>query len=177
MALKSTIYKVALTVADIDRGHYADYALTVARHPSETDERLMVRVLIFAMHAHEHLELGKGVSSAEEPDLWRKDLTGVIEEWIELGQPDEKAVMRACGRAKAVFVYAYGGGAMPWWKGVAEGLERAKNLSVRKLELGESGALAALADRTFSLQATIQDGQVLLSNDRGSLAVDVVTLR
>jgi uncharacterized protein YaeQ len=133
--------------------------------------------MIFAMHAHEHLEFGKGVSSAEEPDLWRKDLTGVIEEWIELGQPDEKAVMRACGRAGSVFVYAYGGGAMPWWKGVSDALERAKNLSVRKLELGAAGALAAFADRTFTLQATIQDGQVLLSNDTGSLAVDIVTLR
>ncbi len=177
MALKSTVYKVALTVADIDRDHYADYSLTVARHPSETDERLMIRVVVFALHAHEHLELGKGVSSADEPDLWRKDLTGMIEEWVELGQPDAKAVMRACGRANAVFVYAYGGGAMPWWKGVEDDLERAKNLKVRKLELGPSGALAALADRTFSLQATIQDGQVLLSNDAGSLALDIVTLR
>jgi uncharacterized protein YaeQ len=178
MALKSTVYKVALTVADIDRDHYADYNLTVARHPSETDERLMVRIVVFALHAHERLEFGKGVSSAEEPDLWRKDLTGVIEEWIELGQPDEKAVKRACGRSGSVAVYAYGGGAMPWWKGVSEELERMKNLSVRKLELGDSGALAAFADRTFGLQATIQDGQVLLSNDDGlSLAVDVVTLR
>ncbi len=177
MALKSTIYKVALTVADVDRGHYADHALTVARHPSETDERLMVRVVIFALHAHEHLEFGKGVSSAEEPDLWRKDLTGVIEEWIELGQPDPKDVMRACGRARRVSVYAYGGGALPWWKSAASTLERAKNLSVYKLELGEAGALSAFADRTFALQATIQDGQVMLSNDSGSLTVETVKLR
>ena len=177
MALKSTVYKVALTVADIDRDHYADYALTVAKHPSETDERMMLRVVVFALHAHERLELGKGVSSDEEPDLWRKDLTGVIEEWIELGQPDERAVMRACGRAGAVSVYAYGGGALPWWKSVEEGLARAKNLSVRKLELGPAGELAAFADRTFAVQATIQDGQVLLSNDSRSLAVEVVTLR
>lgn len=177
MALRSTVFKAVLDVADIERQNYGEFPLTLARHPSETDERMMVRVLVFALHAHEHLAFGKGLSDPDEPDLWRKDLTGIIEEWIELGQPDEKAVMRACGRANATFVYCYGGGAMPWWKSAEEKLARARNLTVRRLDLGASGALAAFADKSMRLQTTIQDGQILLSSDDASLQIDYTTLR
>lgn len=177
MALRSTIFKATLDVADIDRNVYGEFPLTLARHPSETDERMMIRVIVFAMHAHEHLAFGKGLSDPDEPDLWRKDLTGVIEEWIELGQPDEKAVLKACGRSGHAYVYCYGGGAMPWWKSAEEKLARAKNLTIRKLDLGPSGTLAALADKSMRLQATIQDGQVLLSTEDASLQIDVTTLR
>lgn len=177
MALRSTIFKATLDVADIDRGVYGEFPLTLARHPSETDERMMIRVIVFALHAHEHLVFGKGLSDPDEPDLWRKDLTGVIEEWIELGQPDEKAVLRACGRSTHTYVYCYGGGALPWWKSAEEKLARPKNLTIHKLELGAPGALAAFADKSMRLQATIQDGQVLLSSDDTSLQIEVTALR
>lgn len=177
MALRSTVFKAVLDVADVDNNNYGQYPLTLARHPSETDERMMVRVLVFAMHAHERLEFGKGLSDPDEPDLWRKDLTGLVEEWIELGQPDEKAVLRACGRARSAFVYCYGGGALPWWKSAEAKLERARNLTVRRLDLGPSGALAAFADKSMTLQATIQDGQMLLSSDDDSLEIAITTLR
>lgn len=177
MALRSTVFKVVLDVADIDRGVYGEFPLTLARHPSETDERMMVRVLVFALHAHEHLEFGKGLSTADEPALWRKDLTGAVEEWIELGQPDEKAMLRACGKARDAFVYCYGGGAGPWWKSVEEKVERARNLTVRRLDLGASGALSSFADKSMRLQATIQEGQITLSNGETSESFDCVTLR
>jgi uncharacterized protein YaeQ len=109
MALKATIFKAELSVADIDRGVYRDHALTIARHPSETDERMMVRLLAFALHADERLEFGRGLSAEDEPDLSRRDLTGTLEQWIEVGLPDEREVRKACGRAREVFVYAYGG--------------------------------------------------------------------
>ena len=116
MALKSTIFKAALQVADMERGYYADHALTIARHPSETDERMMLRVLAFALHADRPTSsFGKGLSTDDEPDLWRRDLTGAIGLWIDVGQPDEKLVRRACGRARQVVVYAYGRGADLWW--------------------------------------------------------------
>jgi len=99
MAIKSTIYKATLQVADMDRHYYADHALTIARHPSETDERMMMRCLAFALNAGEALAFGKGLSDADEPDLWQRDLTGAIQLWIEVGQPDEKRILRACGRA------------------------------------------------------------------------------
>ena len=110
MALKATIFKVGLQVADMERGYYGDHALTVARHPSETDERMMLRVLAFALHAGPDLAFGKGLSTDDEPDLWQRDLTGAIALWIDVGQPDEKLLRRACGRAREVVVYAYGRG-------------------------------------------------------------------
>src|SRR5437762_3482931 len=124
MALKATIFKVDLSVADIDRGYYADHSLTIARHPSETDERMMVRVLAFALHAGERLEFGRGLSSEDEPDLVQRDLTGAIECWIEVGLPDEREVRKACGRAREVHVLAYGRGVDLWWQGARQTLDR-----------------------------------------------------
>ena len=115
MALKATIFKAQLQIADMDRHYYAEHALTLARHPSETDERMMVRLLAFALNADESLEFGKGLSNEDEPALWRKDLTGVIEHWIEVGLPDEKSLRKACGRATQVRLYTYGRGAAKWW--------------------------------------------------------------
>src|SRR6185436_7958792 len=124
MALKATIFKVELSVADIDRGYYADHALTIARHPSETDERMMVRILAFALRAQERLEFGRGLSSEDEPDLVERDLTGAIERWIDVGLPDEREVRKACGRARHVDVIAYGGRAVDlWWESARGKLE------------------------------------------------------
>lgn len=177
MALKATIFKAQLQVADMDRDYYAEHALTVARHPSETDERMMVRLLVFALHAHERLQLGKGLSDPDEPDLWRKDLTGQIEQWIELGQPDEKAVIRACGRAGEVFVYGYQRAVEPWWQLAEPKLARARNLQVRRIIVGGEVALAALAQRTMQLHCTIQDGQLWLGDGERTAAIELQTLR
>ena len=126
MALKSTIYKATLQIADMDRHYYAEHALAIACHPSETLQRMMVRVAVFALHAHEQLEFGKGISDTEEPDLWQKDLTGAIESWIEVGQPEERRVLKACGRANQVMIYTYSSSASLWWKAIESKLARAK---------------------------------------------------
>ena len=132
MALKSTICKAELGIADLDRGHYRDHALTVARHPSETDERMMIRVLAFALHADDDLAFGRGLSADDEPDLWRRDLTGAIEQWIDVGLPDERDVRKACGRAREVSVLAYGGRAVDlWWASARAKLERQERLTPR----------------------------------------------
>ena len=115
MAIKATIFKANLQIADMERHYYQDHTLTLAQHPSETDERMMVRLLAFALHAHEYLEFGQGMTNDEEADLWRKDLTGSIELWIDVGIPDEKLIRKACGRAKQVIVYCYGGRAAQMW--------------------------------------------------------------
>ena len=131
MAPKATIYKAELQVSDMDRQYYATHALTLAQHPSETVERLLVRLLAFALHADERLEFGRGVSTDDEPDLWRKSLTGEIEQWIELGQPDEQHIRKACGRARQVVVISYSGRSSDvWWDKIAAGLARSKNLTV-----------------------------------------------
>jgi len=174
LALKSTIFKADLSVADIDRGVYRDHALTIARHPSETDERMMVRLLAFALHADERLEFGRGLSAEDEPDLVLRDLTGTIEQWIDVGLPDERDVRRACGRAREVHVYAYGGRATAlWWEKAAPTLARQARLVVREVPLEASRALAALADRTMKLQFTIQDGQVLVAGGDDLVTVDL----
>jgi uncharacterized protein YaeQ len=172
MAISATIYKAQLNIADMDRGYYADHALTLAREPSETDERLMARLLAFARHAHEYLELARGLTESDEPDLWRKDLTGQIEEWIEVGQPqDERRIVRACGRASQVALYAYHHAAAVWWAGMQPKLSRCRNLSVYQIPAPQSQALAELAQRSMRMQITLQDGVVYVNDDNRSVEV------
>jgi len=178
MALKSTIFKAELSIADIDRGYYRDHALTIARHPSETDERMMMRILAFALHADDALEFGRGLSADDEPDVWRRDLTGAVEQWIEVGLPDERVVRKACGRARDVRVLAYGGRAVDlWWLGARERLERQDRLAVNDVPLDASVALAKLAARHMSLQITIQEGHVLVADGVTSLPMDLRILK
>ena len=167
MALNATTYKAELAISDMDRHYYATHALIIARHPSETEERLMVRLLAFALYADERLQFGKGLSSDEDPDLWIKDLTGEILEWIVLGQPDEQRIRKACGRARQVVVLNYGGrSADIWWSKSKASLARAKNLSVIDIPASSVGALAALAKRNMHLQCLIQDRQIqMLAED------------
>ena len=176
MAPKATIYKAELQISDMDRHYYATHALTLAQHPSETDERLMVRLLAFALHADERLEFGRGLSTDDEPDLWRKSLTGDIEQWIELGQPDEQRIRKACGRARQVVVVSYSGrSADIWWDKIGAGLARSKNLTVIDIPATAVQALAALADRNMQLQCLIQDGHAQLMNDKASVTVEPTT--
>ena len=177
MALKATIFKAELHIADMERGYYHDHALTVARRPSETDERMMVRLLAFALNADETLAFGAGLSTDDEPDLWRKDLTGSIETWIDVGLPDEKRIRKACGRANEVFVYSYGGhAAQLWWQQVGDKVARSHKLTVIDLPQAGTRALAALAARNMSLQYTIQDGQVWVADERESVQLDPKTI-
>jgi uncharacterized protein YaeQ len=173
MAIKSTIFKAELQIADMERHYYADHALTIAQHPSETDERMMVRLLAFALHAHESLSFGRGLSADDEPALWQKDLTGAIELWIDVGLPDERLVRKACGRAGQVVVYTYGGRvAEMWFAQNSSQFARLKNLTVINLPQESTRALAKLAQRTMRLQCTIQDGQVWLSDSGQSVQVE-----
>ena len=162
MALKATIFKAELQVSDLDRNHFATHSLTLARHPSETDERMMVRLLAFALNADEMLEFGRGLSAEDEPDLVKRDLTGAIDLWIEVGLPDEREVRKAAGRARAVKVYTYGGrSAALWWTQNRDALARLDNLTVVDIPV----AIGNLASRNMSLQCTIQDGQLYLSSE------------
>jgi uncharacterized protein YaeQ len=166
MALKSTVFKANLAIADMDRGYYADHAVTLARHPSENDERMMVRLLAFALHAHERLTFGKGLSDPDDPDLVERDLTGAIVHWIEVGCPDDRAILRACAKADRVSVIAYGTAASVWWPAIAPKLSRARNLSVVALQPPQSQALAGLAQRSMQLQCNVQDGTAWVGSDQ-----------
>ena len=177
MALKATIFKASLQVSDMDRNYYGEHSLTLARHPSETDERMMMRVLAFALNAHEHLAIGKGLSDTDEPDLWQKDLTGSIVHWIDVGQPDEKRLIRASGRADRVTVYTYGRGADLWWEANAERLGRAKNLAVWHVPAAVSESIGKLAERAMQLQCTVQEGQVWFSNAAETMQFSLACLK
>ena len=177
MALKSTIFKADLQISDMDRHYYQQHALTIARHPSETDERMMIRVLAFALNASHALAFGKGLSDTDEPDLWQKDLTGAVELWIEVGQPDDRAILKACGRAERVIVYSYSSVSNIWWNQTGSRVERAKNLKVVNIAAEASQALAALAQRTMQLQCTIQDGQVWLGANENMVLIEPQTIK
>ena len=177
MALKSTIYKLELQVADMDRHYYADHPLTVACHPSETAERMMVRVLAFAINAHHLLAFGKGLSDVDEPDLWRRDLTGRVEQWVEVGQPDDRTVLKACGKAAEVLVYPYASSTAQWWKQTGPKLERARNLKVTAFDSEAVRALGLLAARNMKLQCTIQDGDIWVRDEADAVEVGRTVLK
>ncbi len=168
MALKSTIYKADCQIADMDRGYYQSHNLTIALHPSETEERMMVRLLAFVMNAHEYLQFTKGLSNDDEPELWQKSLTDDIELWIDVGMPDEKRIRKAASRAEKVILYGYGGRNTLWWKQIQPRLERFKNVGVINLPKEATDQLAPMVKRTMQLQISIQDGQIWVSDDQNT---------
>jgi uncharacterized protein YaeQ len=174
MALKSTIFKAELEISDIGRGYYAHHSLTIARHPSENDERMMLRLLAFALHADEALQFGDSIGNDDQPSLWQKDLTGAIRLWIDVGQPDEKRIRRACGRAAKVFVYCSGGhSADVWLDQIRNSCKGSRNLTVINLPAGSPAALAGFAQRSMNLQVTVQDGQVWVTDGRETVHLDL----
>lgn len=176
MALKSTIYKIDLNIADMDRQYYAQHSLTIAKHPSETDERVMVRLIAFTLYANEFLVFGKGLSDDEEPDLWQKDLTGAIQLWMDVGLPTEKEIRKACGRAKQVVVVLYGGRvADMWWDQNCKALLKNNNLTV--INLPDTQELASIASRSMYISCTIQDSEILISHENGSLNITPLILK
>lgn len=171
MALKATIFKAVVNVADTDRGVYLDQTLTLARHPSETDERMMIRLLAWALNAAEDLEFTKGLCADDEPELWRKELHGDIAEWIEVGLPDERRLKKAANRAGQVILYAYGArGAQVWWQQNQAQLGKIANLKVYFVDDEFARQLAELAERTMSWQVTVSDGTVWISSGEASLS-------
>jgi len=176
MALKATIYKAQLQIADMDRGVYADHSVIIARHPSETDERMMIRLLAFALNVpaddkQGQLEFAKDLWDVDEPALWHKDYTNAVRQWIDVGQPDDKRLMRAAGRAERVSVYSFASSTPVWWKGIESKLTRAANLLVWQIEAAQSQVLAKLANRTMQLQVTVQDGTLWMSSATDSVEI------
>lgn len=176
MAIKATIYKAQLQLADMDRSIYGDHSVTIARHPSETDERMMIRLLAFALNApaDDHngaLEFAKDLWDADEPSLWQKDLTGQILQWIDIGQPDDKRLMKASPRTETLSVYSFSHSTPIWWAGIATKITRARNIAVWQVPADQSQALAALAQRTMQLQVTVQDGAVWVGDGARSIEI------
>ncbi len=173
MALKATICKAQIQLSDMDRHFYDTLNLTIAQHPSETDERMMVRLIAFLLNAHQQLQFTKGLSADDEPEIWQKSLSEEIELWIDLGLPEEKRLRKACSRAQQVIIYAYGGTAVDmWWQRTKNKVNRFKHLRVIEIPQDQVAALAQMAGRNMEFQCTIQDGEVWLTGD--DVAVTVV---
>lgn len=171
MALSSTINKASINIADMDRHYYQSHELTVAQHPSETDCRFMIRLIAYMLNANEHLKFTKGLSTDNEPDLWQKSLVDDIEVWIDLGQPDEKRIRKACGRAQQVIIYTYHERkAQVWWQQQREKLQRFDNLNVFHIH---AEGVESMVKRSMSLQCNIQEGEVYLSDDDTNFTITV----
>jgi len=177
MAKNSTIYKAALSIADSERDYYCDHQLTLACHPSETTERMMMRILAFAMNADERLAPAGGMSEADEPDLWLKDLTGEIKLWIEVGQPDERRILKACGRSDSVKIYTYGSKPKLWLENIESKISKARNLSIFTVNTESSKALAELAERSMELQITIDHDELWIRSERVEVSVEISELK
>lgn len=176
MALKATIHKAEIIISDMDRGYYHTHILTLAQHPSETLERLMLRLVIFALHASEQLGFTRGLSAVDEPELWQKSATGEIELWIDLGEPDERRLRQACGRAKQVWLYTYGRGSDVWWQSMENKITRLKNLRVLRIASTTLAELTKLHQRNMQLQATVQDNQLWVSSGDKCVLVEAERL-
>ena len=181
MATNATIFKAVLQLADIDHGYYASHALTLARHPSETDERMMVRLAALALQAYQlqtvcqgdgTLAFGAGLSDPDEPDVWLRDFTGRTRLWIEVGQPEDKPLMKACSKSDQVVLYCFHHAAEIWWRGMESKLTRARNLAIFRVKPETSSLLAAMAKRSMQLQATVQDGVLTLSDEAQFVSVE-----
>jgi len=158
----------------MDTHYYAEHTLTMAKHPSESDLRLMIRLVSFALNADEALTFTKGISQDDEPDLWKKSLSGDIECWIDIGQPDEKRVKKACGRSDKVIIYVYQEGVgEAWLKQNNKVFRRLKNLSINYIKI--DGDLEALVSRTMDIQCNISDGEISFIREDQSVEIHCET--
>jgi uncharacterized protein YaeQ len=172
MALKSTIFKVNLTISDMNRNYYQDHQFTLAQHPSETDVRMLVRIVAFALNAHEHLQFTKGLGSTEEPDIWQVDLTGEIQHWIDLGQPNEKRIRQSCSKANRVSVYTYlshKNNAAHWYETVKDTALRFEHLQVSYLTIPDQTPVEQFIGRTMTLNCMIQNDEIMLADEKNTL--------
>ena len=176
MALKPTIYKAQVELADSDRNCFESLSLTIALHPSETLERMATRLLAYCLNAGRGLEFTRGLSTSDEPDLWRHSDSGELELWIEIGQPEESRLRKACGKAGAVKVYAFGKSADTWWQLNGDAICQLPRLQVWRLGWAEVQALAKLLDRTMQLNVSVVGGVVYVDNGTASLSLEPVAL-
>lgn len=177
MALKATIYKANIELADMDRNYYDSLQLTIAQHPSETPQRLMVRLITYLLNAHPDLQFGKGVSNEDEAAIWQKNYSDEIELWIELGQLEEKRLKKACNQAKSVKLYCYASSADTWWSQQHKALEKYERLTVEQFDTATCEALVKLLDRNMEFQCSIQDGQMWLTFGDETLLIQTIKLK
>lgn len=174
MAMGSQIFKANINLANLNTNVYEDVSLTMALHPSETEERMMYRMLAFLYCTHERLEFSKGLDDPEQPDIWQKDLMGDIEHWIDLGLPEEKRIKKATGRSNLVSVFTYSPSkAETWFTKIQSKLKNNKKLQIYHLIEIEPDSLTSLVQKTMNLSCIVEDGQIFLSNEDLRVQIDI----
>ncbi len=177
MALKATIYKVNIELANMDLNYYDSLQLTLAQHPSETEQRLMVRLICYILNAHPDLQFGKGVSDEDEAAIWQINYSGEIALWIELGQLDEKRIKKACNKSAKVKLYCYGSSVNTWWSQTQNALQNFPKLSIEQFDMTTTNALVKLLSRNMEFQCSIQDDQLWLTCGDETLLIETTTLK
>ncbi|MGB1239673.1 MAG: YaeQ family protein [Pseudomonadales bacterium] len=173
MAIKPTLYKTELQLVDTDRNIYDSCKFTLAQHPSETQERMMVRLLAYALNYHADLEFTKGLSSQDEPDLWQISPSGEIENWIEVGQASAERMRKGISRSPQVKLYAYGSESDVWWGKAQGSFESLPHIEVWQFDSQQTRQLNELVERKMQLTLTISGGDLLLSDDQQSIELSV----
>ena len=177
MALKAKIYKATINLADMDREYYDTINLTIAQHPSETEQRMMVRLIAFILNAHEDLQFGKGLSDEDEAAIWQINYSSVIDLWVELGQIDQKRIKKACSRSKKVKLYCYGSSVDVWWSQNQSKMRQFEQLTIEQFSTETTDALVKLVDRNMDFQCSIQDGQLWLNSGDETLLIETISLK
>jgi len=178
VALKTTVFKFNIALSDINRNIFDSLNLTVARHPSETDERMLARVLAFCINSEEHLKFCRGLSASDEPDLWLRTLDDRIEQWIDVGEPDAERIRKASRISSAVKVYSFNARTRSdvWWQKTRENI-KSINISVYRFDWPDMQAVAQQIQRTMSLSVMISGDSLYISTEQGEFEVHLVTLQ
>jgi len=175
MALKPTIYKARIALSDLDRNLYESLNLTIALHPSETLERMVARILAYCLNAQDNLIFCKGLSDADEADLWARDLNDAIELWIDVGEPAAERIKKASRLAKAVKVYSFNSKSDTWW---TQGQEEFTQLKAQWFQFPwpQVQALAATVNKTMDWSMTISENSIFVSTEDGDVEVTLISL-
>jgi len=176
VALKPTIYKLKIALTDLDRNYYDTLNLTIAQHPSETLERMMARMLAFCINAQESLSFTKGLSAAEEPDLWAYTVDGRIALWIDVGEPAADRIKKATRLAQTVKVYSFNSKSDVWWKQEQEKLNKL-TAAIFQFQWQNIQALAKMVQRTMDISVTITGDSAYVATESGECEVNWVTLQ
>lgn len=163
MALPSTIYKATIQLADIDRGIYETLQATVARHPSETEERLVARLLAYVLFFDPELAFTKGISAVDEPDLWLKGPDDRVLLWVEVGIPESDRIMKASRHTEQVALVACGKTFANWEQQHLPKLMGISNLTLIHFDQSFINRLTAKLDRSINWEVTINDGNMYLN--------------
>ena len=171
MAIKPTIYKFRISLSDLNRHYYDTLNLTVALHPSETIERMMVRVLAYCINAQEQLTFTKGLSEVDEPDLWVRSYDDKTKLWIDIGEPSAERIKKSCRLAEKVKIYCFNSKADVWWQ-QSQGKIRQLQASLIKFDWQEIQHLASLVERTMDMSVSISGDSAYIAAQKGEIEVN-----